>query len=1615
MQSTLCRGALVPTASCLRLRLAGNTASLAHQRQQLYARRVLHSNNSKYPELEDILGKPAATFERLIDQLETLMKHPNPPRNYADALAKEELRRQDVRDLTPETSRKYVDPDRKMLLRQRPRMLRHAQPVDSRDDTGELETKGAGNRQQASAGDIDAASDLNHLLGVGNDVKGPGTPEAQALPEDVAINLGITSEQQKRRRIWLTKVAGYKAFRNKLLSLDTLLDSLEDKRTSGEEASRDQEPDGNTKAERPDVAGIEDEPFLEDDREFERLIRKSWRLRDEDIDPVIEQGPDSASRQPSNSDSLRRSKWPSGKRSYHAGRIVSDTAKPRALPNTNGSFASFSRPRAMSKNARFAKGPSQAYKDGADRKVNKKILLSKAVSQTQRLPRSLIKNADLPTARELKKHISESKENAGEIHVPIEASVNTGDIVELRQAGNSSVSSQFAASIMTGGVIQKTTGRFHINSVLPNGSIIGSREQRIGFVAKGMLFNKSLLRSSGVDETDIASILEYAEELREYEATHGRHALVSAHEAALLQQLQNQTQTQGWFRSDIGESAEESSVDFQDINTQTHQLLSAVDSDMVPMVSKEAPETHGSPKDKNQGDAEHTITEIMMRSIPRVLRVFQQRAEQLMRSHYRELGEYWNMALSRGQKRVTVDALAELIFGDGNGEPVSEEARYAAYMHLISDPLHFSPDADGLFVTNAFELRNARDVREIESVRDLIRESAPEFRQFIEKAKTLVAYSHDVNPASPLRVALDPDLGSAKQSAACRLSGWSFDLETIERRPQPEQLPTSRDIARLQFEKSDFAFINVLRNYVFHHNAGYRHFVNPYDSLVSPIIKKMHYYSGCDVVNVTRFLVDLGVWPHWFNPKLNARHLPFGTLGTNKDFYTLRNAANSSAALYLGPEVKGNKAKAADPNIDDMESSDISCAAERSVADPKSDGSVKDAASSEQPLPSRFIQASRDITPEVRSSIITRSSTGVGIIDKTEYYGRDICDDIRHDFGDLPVYTIDDSATRDVDDGMSVETIRGADGKDQVWLHVHIADPTALVHPGHIAANAAAQQMATLYYAEKTQHMLPFNLTLNKFSLVRRDGSEPVRTMTFSVLIGDDGDIADYKVRPGIVRNITAVPYGAADKCLSFEWAPDQLNSLEKIRDAHRHATIIHPFATENAGIEQYGDMYDTPPDEIARQLRTIQEITRRHYMLRVGWGGFTRMTSGRAISLLDSQLPEPGFNISRPKFALPPFTKPRFGPLQYPGIKSSFGLSETTPAHMMVAELMIICGRVGTRFASEHGPSSGLASSGYTGVPLLYRVQEPPNLDALSGAALGMPLAFDELSAEEAKSARAVWDAMLARAKRNDGIIETKAYDEVRHMLNPSLFTCKPSAHTIMGITDKYGYARVTSPIRRFDDMVAHWQFKAQLLAEHGSARDKTPWYWSHEDMELLAPIVFRRNLLADQCMTLNEDYWSLTLMRRMEHEARRGTLQPPPEGFYNPDSPLYYDLPWPYYDPRNPGPLTWTATVDNRDESRTFISLIIDAVGARAMLIPRPVDATALPFAGTKLRVHVIGVDPAEGMLIVKLAPEAHQPPETPKFWRNPPAMNMLLEKFPITRNPPENVPVEKANMEL
>ena len=134
--------------------------------------------------------------------------------------------------------------------------------------------------------------------------------------------------------------------------------------------------------------------------------------------------------------------------------------------------------------------------------------------------------------------------------------------------------------------------------------------------------------------------------------------------------------------------------------------------------------------------------------------------------------------------------------------------------------------------------------------------------------------------------------------------------------------------------------------------------------------------------------------------------------------------------------------------------------------------------------------------------------------------------------------TIDDDDTRDIDDGLALES--RPDGSQRLWIHV--ADPGRLVEPGSPLDLEAQRRGSSLYLASGNLPMFPLELTTGPFSL--RAG---VRSAAWSTWVDLDGDgaIAACGIVRSWVKPTYRLSYSDADDLI--ELAPPQEADLAEL------------------------------------------------------------------------------------------------------------------------------------------------------------------------------------------------------------------------------------------------------------------------------------------------------------------------------------------------------------------------------------------------------------------------------------------------------------------------------------
>ncbi|ODM18242.1 hypothetical protein SI65_06113 [Aspergillus cristatus] len=130
----------------------------------------------------------------------------------------------------------------------------------------------------------------------------------------------------------------------------------------------------------------------------------------------------------------------------------------------------------------------------------------------------------------------------------------------------------------------------------------------------------------------------------------------------------------------------------------------------------------------------------------------------------------------------------------------------------------------------------------------------------------------------------------------------------------------------------------------------------------------------------------------------------------------------------------------------------------------------------------------------------------------------DTMQDLRTDWGELPIYCVDDVDAQEIDDGVSLEPVPGSN--DEFWLRVHVANPSAFISHDNVIMKYAAMRNQTLYTPERTYPMLPPALTHKNFSLA------PGRpTLTFSARMNRQGEVLETDVRNGTAGNVIYITH----------------------------------------------------------------------------------------------------------------------------------------------------------------------------------------------------------------------------------------------------------------------------------------------------------------------------------------------------------------------------------------------------------------------------------------------------------------------------------------------------------
>ncbi|GAB6043135.1 ribonuclease catalytic domain-containing protein [Endothiovibrio diazotrophicus] len=160
----------------------------------------------------------------------------------------------------------------------------------------------------------------------------------------------------------------------------------------------------------------------------------------------------------------------------------------------------------------------------------------------------------------------------------------------------------------------------------------------------------------------------------------------------------------------------------------------------------------------------------------------------------------------------------------------------------------------------------------------------------------------------------------------------------------------------------------------------------------------------------------------------------------------------------------------------------------------------------------------------------------------------------------------------------------------------------------------------------------------------------------------------------------------------------------------------------------------------------------------------------------------------------------------------------EESPARTLVAEMMILAGEVTARFGIDHG------------LPLPYRAQPEPRINEDELVGIDDPLLRDYA---------------------------------LRRFMPRTQTTVEPSPHAGLGLP---AYVQATSPIRRYADLLTHFQLKAHLRGE------PLPF-----DAKILEGLIMTSGETARAAMQVERQskrYWALEYLKRHQEERLKARL---------------------------------------------------------------------------------------------------------------------------------------------
>lgn len=435
---------------------------------------------------------------------------------------------------------------------------------------------------------------------------------------------------------------------------------------------------------------------------------------------------------------------------------------------------------------------------------------------------------------------------------------------------------------------------------------------------------------------------------------------------------------------------------------------------------------------------------------------------------------------------------------------------------------------------------------------------------------------------------------------------------------------------------------------------------------------------------------------------------------------------------------------------------------------------------------------------------------------------KDSMADLRRDWGTTTVYCIDPVGAQEIDDGVSIEKVNGSDS--EFWLHVHVANPTAFLEKSHALSGLAAHMSETVYLPERSFPMIPAWASQEHFSIAR---NRPV--ITFSTRVDRTGKVLETKIQPGTVQNVVSMTPSELSRLLG-----DDLSTVEIRR-------LVVGGGGTPPHIEHDNKRVDVSPSQI-EELRDIYSVTRALRKMRDARGALHLIGSTPDLRIFENadqaglSWTPPSFDKARMIQGDPIIELTQMVPV---GIVTT----EFNATNIVEEMMLLACQTAASWCADRH-------------IPVMYRgtVEMPSN----------EPLAPEELKQR----------LVLPYLEKHGDLPRGLAMRYIKS-LGRAIAHSAPLPHKMIGASS---YVKVTSPLRRFSDMVAHWQIEAALRyearsgklfdAEDSSTQRGTLPFSPRQMQEAIITLSTREKIIKSVSNASNRFWTALAMMRAFHYK---------------------------------------------------------------------------------------------------------------------------------------------------